>query len=180
LSIDADERVSDELKEEIENLDLDDVMGYFIQRENYFLEKKITSCGWNDDYQLRLFNKNKTKIFDRLVHEGFNVDGKTAKLKNKLIHFTHTSLDKTIGKINYYTTLQSIELKGKRKVGGIRILLRGFSAFFRFYISKKGFKDGMHGFCISMLNAITTIQTNMKVWEIQHKDKKDDEELKND
>lgn len=180
LSLDADERVSDELKNEIENLKTEDCDGYYILRDNYFLDEKITSCGWADDYQLRLFNKNKTKVSNRLVHEGFEVDGKTAKLKNTILHFTHTSLEKSIDKINHYTTLEAIEIKDKRKVGSVRILLRGFSAFFRFYISKGGYKDGFAGFCISMLNAFTSIQTNMKVWELKQKEKLNGNEKKND
>ncbi|MBN2571715.1 MAG: glycosyltransferase family 2 protein [Ignavibacteriales bacterium] len=179
LSIDADERVSDELKIEIENIDTEDVDGYYILRDNYFLGKKITSCGWNNDYQLRLFNKKKTKVNQRLVHEGFDVDSNTKKMKNPILHFTHTSLEKSIEKINHYTTLEAIEIKNKRKVGSIRILLRGFSAFFRFYISKKGFKDGFAGFSISMLNAFTSIQTNMKVWELKQKEKMKVNEEKN-
>ncbi|MGQ9644105.1 MAG: glycosyltransferase family 2 protein, partial [Ignavibacterium sp.] len=62
LSIDADERVSDKLKEEILNSELNQFDGYRIKRENYFLGKLIRGCGWGNDYQLRLFRKSKTKL----------------------------------------------------------------------------------------------------------------------
>jgi len=169
LSIDVDERVPGELQKEIQNLDFY-YDGYFIQRENYFLNKKITTCGWDNDFQLRLFKKSKTKVTDKLVHEGFVVDGKTEKLRKKLIHYSFTSMEKGLTKINSYSTLQAKEsYKNKEKVTGGTIISHGFSAFFRYYISLKGFNDGIHGLIISFFNSLTTILTYVKIWEYQNK-----------
>ncbi len=79
LSIDADERVTPDLAEEMINSSLDQHNGYKIRRENYFIGKKITGCGWGNDYQVRLFKKNRTKLSNRLVHEGFIVDGSVSR-----------------------------------------------------------------------------------------------------
>ena len=87
LNVDADERISPFLKEEITSLIDKDIDGYYLRRENYFLKKHIKSCGWDNDYQLRLMRKSKTRLTDRLVHEGFAVDGKTERLKNRLVHY---------------------------------------------------------------------------------------------
>jgi len=94
LNLDADERISPLLKEEIINLTDKDIDGYYLRRENYFFKKHIKSCGWYNDYQLRLVRKSKTRLTDRLVHEGFAVDGETECLKNHLIHYTFTSIEK--------------------------------------------------------------------------------------
>ena len=171
LSLDADERVSEKLKDEIEQLDFSSADGFKIPRENYFLKKRITTCGWNKDYQLRLFRKSKTRLTERLVHEGFEVDGKVISLKNHIIHYTFTSIEKTISKINHYSSLQAIEkYKSKKAVSGSGIILHGMSAFFRSFISLKGYSDGVHGLMVSIIDSMTTFLTYMKIWELQNKD----------
>jgi len=169
LSLDADEQISVELKEEILSLPEEEVSGYEILRENYFLKKKITTCGWDKDFQLRLFKKDKTKVtLNKLVHEGFLVEGKIAQLTFPMYHFTTASIEKMIGKINYYSSLHAVEhYPGKKKITGLSILLHGVSAFLRPYISLKGYKDGMHGLLISFLNGLTTILNYAKLWELQ-------------
>jgi len=172
LNIDADERVSPLLKEEIINLSDKDIDGYYLRRENYFLDKHIKSCGWDNDYQLRLVRKSKTHLTDRLVHEGFAVEGKTERLKNRLIHYTFISIEKTISKINYYSSLRATELyKKRKKVNGFAIISHGLAAFFRFFISLRGYKDGVHGLIISLFNSITTFLVYMKVWQLQTEEK---------
>lgn len=176
LSIDADEQISPHLREEILSLNDETVSGYEILRENYFLKKKITTCGWDKDYQLRLFKKEKTKVtVDKLVHEGFLVDGEKKNLTFPMYHFTTASLEKMIGKINYYSSLHAIENSfSEKKITGLSILLHGVSAFLRPYISLKGYKDGMHGLLISFLNGLTTILNYAKLWELQKNKPRED------
>jgi glycosyltransferase involved in cell wall biosynthesis len=168
LSIDADERVSPALKDEIINSNENSVDGYYLKRENYFLRKHIKSCGWDNDYQLRLIRKSKTKLTSRLVHEGFTVEGKTERLKNHLIHYTFRSVENTINKINQYSTLRAQEISAKgKKIGGFKIVAHGLTAFFKFFIGLRGYRDGVHGLIISLFNSITTFLVYMKVWELQ-------------
>ena len=168
LSLDADERVSDQLREEIISLQLGDFAGFYIQRKNHFLGKNITTCGWGNDYQLRLFMKDKTKLNDRLVHEGFIVDGKTKRLQGQLIHYTYTSIENTLAKINHYSSLQAQEYYGKKKTGGIGFILHPLGAFLKFFISLKGYKDGIYGMQIAFFNSLTTLQTYLKIWEMHN------------
>lgn len=169
LSLDADERITPELKDEICSTDLNKNDGYRIRRRNFLLKKEITSCGWGNDYQLRLFRKSKTNLTDRLVHEGFVVDGKVSSLNNPMLHFTFPSFSKYILKINHYTSLRAEELfkKGK-KSGGWIIFTHTISAFLRFFITKKGFKDGVHGLIISSFHALSTMLAYIKLWEKQN------------
>lgn len=169
LSLDADEQISPQLKEEILALTDKPYSAFEILRENYFLNKKITTCGWGKDYQLRLFKKDKTEVtVDKLVHEGFVVDGQIKKLSAPMYHYTTASLEKMIGKINYYSSLHAKQnFVSKKKITGLSILLHGVSAFLRPYISLKGYKDGMHGLLISSLNGLTTILNYAKLWELQ-------------
>jgi len=170
LSIDADERVSDLLKLEIQELlNSDDrVNGYYIPRQNYFMNKVIKSCGWYPDYQMRFFNKNYVQLTDRKVHEGFIVEGKTSYLKNHLIHFTHQNIADTIKKINEYSTLQALEKKDGKRVKARNLVLNPLAAFLNHFISRKGFKDGIYGLMVSIIHMLTNLLTYMKIWEMQN------------
>lgn len=170
ISIDADERVSPQLKNEIEKI-LDDIPqfdGFKIPRENYFLNKKIKYCGWGNDYQLRLFKKSKTKVTDRKVHEGFIVDGTVSKLQNVIIHHTQKTIFETITKINTYSTLEAQEKFGKKKIRPSQIITHPIAAFLNYYISRKGYREGVHGLMISLIHAMTNMLTYMKLWELQN------------
>jgi len=170
LSVDADERITPELKNEILSITSEDYAGYKIRRKNFLLKKEITSCGWGNDYQLRFFRKDKTDLTDRLVHEGFTVEGKVGKLENPMLHYTFGSFADYFSKINYYTTLKAEELyKQKRRVNGWTIFSHTVSAFFLFFITKSGFKDGVYGLIISLLHSVSTMLNYIKLWELQIK-----------
>lgn len=171
VCIDADERISKELQDEILLLNKNGFKsaGYFIPRRNFFLGKHITSCFWYPDYQLRLFNKHSTNVSDRKVHEGFLVEGEKTNLKNDIIHLTHQTLFETIGKINSYSSLESEERMGRKKIKAKDIILHPLAAFFNHFISRKGYRDGIHGMLVSIIHAMTNMMTYMKIWELQNK-----------
>ena len=170
LSLDADERITPELKEEILNLSPDGFSGFKIRRKNFLMNKEITSCGWEKDYQLRLMKKDKTSFSDRLVHEKFIVDGEVETVKNPMLHYTFSSFTDYLNKINYYTSLKAQELfNKKKKIGGWTIFSHTISAFFAFFILRKGFKDGVYGLIISLLHAVSTMMNYVKLWELQNK-----------
>jgi len=168
LSIDADERVSPELREEILNLDFSIADGFYVPRRNYFLDKVVRSCGWSPDYQLRLFKKSKTRLSNRQVHEGFVVDGTKEYLKNELIHYTHSSVTDTLEKINEYSTLEAEEKSKKIKMSGSKILLKPIWEFLRHFVIRRGFTDGVRGLMVSIIHAMTKTQVYLKIWEIQN------------
>lgn len=168
LSLDADERVSLELQEEILKLDFSKADGFYIPRRNYFLNKVIRSCGWSPDYQLRLFKKSKTTLTDRQVHEGFVVDGKKGYLKSELIHYTHTTISGTLTKINEYSTLEAIEKSKRIRANGFHIFVEPIWAFFHHFILRRGFTDGVHGLMVSLIHSMTKAQVYIKIWEMQN------------
>jgi len=169
LSIDADERVTQKLKDEIKNLNLNQFDGFRIKRENYFLGKLIRSCGWGNDYQLRLFRKSKTKLTNRLVHEGFEVKGEIAQLKNSMLHFSYRNFQDAFNKINHYSTLEAIEKKDRKRVNFLSIVITPILAFFQHYIIRYGFIDGIYGLFVSILHAYTKLQVQLKIWELKNK-----------
>jgi glycosyltransferase involved in cell wall biosynthesis len=173
LNLDADERVSDNLKKEINKLDFSKIDGFKIPRDSYLLNRHITSCGWNNDYQLRLFRKSKVSVTERLVHEGFEINGRTEKLKFSLIHLTFMSIEKIVSKINNYSSLEAQEKFSNKKRVKIRtIILHALSAFLKDFFSLRGYKDGIYGFIISLFSGITTLLVYVKIWELQNSTKK--------
>ncbi len=170
LSLDADERVTPELKDEILTLSPGEFSGFKIRRKNFLLKKEITSCGWEKDYQLRLMRKDKASFSDRLVHEKFIVDGQVEKLKNLMLHYTFTSFSEYFSKINHYSSLKAQELfQKKKRVGAWTIFSHTVSAFFAFFFIKRGFKDGIYGLIISLLHSVSTMMNYIKLWELQNR-----------
>lgn len=170
LSLDADERITPELKDEILKLPANKIDGYKIRRKNFLYKKEIKSCGWGNDYQLRLFRKNKTDLNERLVHEKFVVSGEVGTLNQPMLHFTFDSFSDYFSKINYYTSLKALELfEKKRKINGWIIFTHTISSFFTFFIIKRGFKDGVYGLIISLLHSVSTAMNYLKLWELKNK-----------
>lgn len=171
LSLDADERITPELRSEIEIKVKSSFDAFKIPRKNYFLGKHITGCGWNEDYQLRLFKKSKTDITDSLVHESFIVNGKIDKLNNQMVHYTYRNLKDAITKMNSYSSLEAKQKYKQNNVTPIDFILHPLSAFFQYFIIRKGFKDGRYGLMVSLLHAMTNMQIYMKIWELKNKEK---------
>jgi glycosyltransferase involved in cell wall biosynthesis len=166
LSIDADERVTTELTDYILNKDLNVANGYFIRRDNYFLDNKIHGCGWDNDYQMRLFKKSEVSVTDRLVHGGFVVAGKSMKIHYSIVHYTGKSLHQALEKTNEYSSLLSREKAGSKIVGFTSLAFEPIIALYQHFIARKGYKDGVYGFLVSLFHAITKLQELAKIWEI--------------
>lgn len=170
LSLDADERVSPELKEEICQVLKNDqgYNGYYIPRKNFFLGHWVKHCGWYPGYQLRLFRKEKTRMNERKVHEAFVVNGNVGYLRNDLLHYTHSTISATLKKINEYSTLEAEEKVDRIKANGFHLVFVPLAEFIKFFILKKGFLDGVYGLMVSVIHAMTKSQTYLKIWEQQH------------
>ena len=171
LFIDADERITEELKDEIKSLDENkEITGYFINRRNYWFGKWIKHSANYPDYQLRLFNKHKSSVINRYVHEGVETSGKTAKLQNDLIHYSYRDLTHMISKINHVTTLEAKEhFKNSNQISKIGVFTHALSAFLRIYISNKGYKDKTEGFFVSFCYSFTNFLSHLKLLKLQNK-----------
>lgn len=171
LFIDADERVTEELKEEICKLEENtDVFAYEINRKNYCLGKLIQYCGINPDYHIRLFNKNYAEIINRKIHEGIAVRAKTDRLKNHIIHYTYRNLYQMIEKVNIYSTLEAEENYEKNKpINKIEAVLKPISTFIRIFLIRKGYKDGLEGFYLSFCYSMVNFLSQLKLLKLKGK-----------
>jgi len=171
LVLDSDELCSEGLKEEIQAFlkTPEKYSGFRIPRKNFFLNRWIKHGGWYPGYQLRFFNKNFTKITDRLVHEGYDVNGEVGYFRNNIDHYTVNSVSEFMSKVNSYSSLQAVEKSARRKVHFFDILLRPMAAFIVQFFFRKGFMDGIYGLMVAHFDVITNMLTYMKIWEMQNK-----------
>ena len=169
LSVDADEVVTEDLKEEIQNITKseDSLNGYYVPRKSNFLGKWIKHGGWYPDYVLRLFKKDKAKFNHSMVHEKVEVNGRTGYLRNDLLHYTDPNFDHYLEKLNKYTSLGAEELfrKGK-KAKLFDVIFRPLAVFFKMYFVKKGFLDGVSGFILAVCSAFHVFSKYVKLWHI--------------
>ncbi|MFA5012324.1 MAG: glycosyltransferase family 2 protein [Ignavibacteria bacterium] len=172
LVLDADERCSNELREEIlsiiNNRD-NKYNGYKLPRKNFFLTIWIKHGGWYPGYQKRFFRRERTSISERLVHEGYEIDGEVGVLKGDILHYTVQSISEFMAKVNQYSTLQAEEKIGREKTGYTDMILRPLRRFINIYFIRGGFRDGIPGLMVANFDLITTLLTYMKIWESQNK-----------
>jgi glycosyltransferase involved in cell wall biosynthesis len=176
LILDADERVTPELRKEISekitshssSLSSLPCDGFYIQRKNFFLGRWIRHSGWWPDSILRLFKKGKGILEDREVHEKVVVNGIVENLKGCLEHYTYRTISDYIRKMEIYSTLAAREIRKKAGRPGLASLLckPGFT-FFKMYILRLGFLDGMHGMLLAVLYGYYTFLKYAKAWELE-------------
>jgi glycosyltransferase involved in cell wall biosynthesis len=171
ISIDADERIPEELRAEIEaELVKPEYDGYLIPRKAFFLGRWIKHCGWYPGYVLRLFRKANARVTQRKVHEGIRVDGRVGTLRHAILHYTYPSIRTYFGRFESYTSLAADELYEKgRKASLIDLLLRPFFQFMKMYVVRSGFLDGYQGFLLCAFSAFYVFVKYSKLRELHEK-----------
>lgn len=165
--LDADERVTEFLREEILQtvLNKEESVAYWIYRSNIFMNREIKYSGWQNDKVIRLFNKEYCKYNGKLVHEEITAKGKVGFLKNKLEHYSYKNFDTVILKRNKYAQLQAESLYKKGVTPNLfHFLIKPAFRFFKHYIIQKGFLDGFQGFIISFMYCYTVLVRYIKLW----------------
>lgn len=158
FSIDADERVTPELRAELEQTMRDGKAdGYSCPRLSQFCGTFVRHSGWYPDYVLRLFKRGKGRFSDSLVHESVQLTGTAARLKNPLLHYSYLTTRDVERKVEHYSTAaaQQMHQAGKRSYLVGAALSAGW-AFVRTFIIRKGMLDGLVGWQIACMNTRTT------------------------
>jgi len=160
LSIDADEEVTPELAGEIKSKIENDngTCGYYFKRKTKFLGKWILHCGWYPDYVLRLFQKQKGKFDNAIVHEKVVTNGPVDYLNSELLHYSYPDLEHYLKKFNRYTTMGAEEaFRNGRKAKLTDIVINPAASFVKHYFLKQGFRDGLEGFVLSSLSSMSVM-----------------------
>lgn len=172
LSIDADERVTTELRQDIETAitNPNNNSAFRMPRLSSYCGQFMRHSGWWPDYITRLFLRGKGRISDDLVHEHVIVDGTTKTLNSPLHHISYTNLEEVLEKTNRYSTDGAVMAytRGKR-ASLISAITHGFWAFIRTYIIRLGFLDGKMGFILAVSNAETTYYRYLKLMLLEVK-----------
>ncbi|MCF6156984.1 MAG: glycosyltransferase family 2 protein [wastewater metagenome] len=168
LSIDADERVTPELARKMkETLECPKADAYAIQRHVFFLGKWINHSGWYPDYKVRLFRKDKARWGGINPHDTVIVNGKVGYLKGDLHHYSYSDISHHVNTINNFTTISAKEYFQLRKRASLRnIVFRPAGTFFKKYLLKQGFRDGVPGFIIAVSSAYYVFLKYAKLWEL--------------
>lgn len=176
LQLDGDEVVTDGFKDEITKVleKEDKFAAYKFLRKNFFMGRFMRYGGWYH-HSLHLFKKGFASYHGRVHHE-LMVNGETGILNAEIEHHPFDNFSQFITRQNRYTDLESKEILDLRGIVDERELLynirvRPLKLFWKFYIKKKGFKEGIHGFIFSVLFAWVHFLKWAKYWELI-KDKK--------
>jgi glycosyltransferase involved in cell wall biosynthesis len=169
FSLDADERVSDELARELARLGPDAgsrYAGFDMARLTYYLGRWIKHSGWYPDYKLRLYNRKRGRWRGDYVHESLDVDGDVGRLGGNLLHYTIRDASEHHLRIDRYTSLaaEQSHAQGKR-ASPATLFFAPLATFMRSFIVKRGFMDGVQGLAIAFFAAHYAFLKALKLWE---------------
>lgn len=172
LSLDADERLTQELRQEIAGLNLlnSEHSAFSIPRRNYIGTYWLKHGGQYPSAQLKLFRKDKFKYEEVQVHPRAFLDGSCGHLKNDIIHYSYRDFTDFLNKLNRQTTLEAEKwISTQRKMSFGHALWRTADRFFRKFIGKKGYRDGFMGFMLAVFDSMYQIVSYAKYWELKKK-----------
>lgn len=165
LSLDADERVSAELRREIEAA-MAAPGGYSafkMPRLSSYCGRYMRHSGWWPDYVTRLFKRGSARFSDDLVHERLIAEGVAGALESPLLHETYRDLEEVLDKVNAYSSAGALMLHRKGKEASLKgAVAHGLWAFVRTYFLRRGFLDGREGFMLAVSNAEATYYRYLK------------------
>jgi glycosyltransferase involved in cell wall biosynthesis len=181
LIVDADERVTPELGNEIQAL----LAGrpaspqYRLRRRNLFLGRAIRGSGWGRDRLVRLLRRGSARYPERRVHADIETANPVPTLSAPLIHLTCRSLGQYIEKLHRYAEWGAGDLRERgRSAGWKEIALRPAYRFFRSFVLEAGFRDGIHGLVLCGLQAYGVFLKWTRLWEMQKEERRGEGETR--
>lgn len=172
LIVDADERATPELREEIERIlrapEDPPFVAFTLPRKNHEYGGWIAHGGAWPDRQMRLLRRGRGAYNDVLVHENLIVDGAVGEFSPPLLHFSERSTAERVAKIDRYSTLSAGERakRGVPAVGMRHLLLHPAATFWKIYLMKHGFRDGVPGYIHAVMAAYQTFLKYCKLAEL--------------
>ncbi len=139
------------------------------RKKNFFMGRWMRHGGWYH-YSLHLFRRGKA-TYDGVIHEKLHVDGSIGKLEAPVEHYPFVSIKQFVMRHNGYSSREAMALKEEKgmlpeKTIEFNLKEKPIKRFFKFYIKKRGFLDGTHGFIFSVLFAWVHFVNWVKYWEL--------------
>ena len=175
LSLDADERVTPALAEEIASAIASphSARGYRIPRVTFHLGRWIRTTDWYPDYQLRLYDRRSAEWTGRYVHEAVDVRGPVGRLRGELQHYAYRDIADHLETIDRYTTYAARQMhEDGRRAGILQLVGHPPLAFLRNYIAHGGIRDGSAGLIVSALNSYYVFLKFAKLRELETQNSK--------
>lgn len=170
LSLDSDERVTPELKDEILMLIKEGFgfNGYNIPHRNYMGEIWIRHGGWYPNSKLKLFKKSEFRYAEEEYHPPAIIEGPFSGLKGEIIHLAYKDFSDMLLKINHQTNFEAMKwYRDKRKMSLARALRKTVDRFIKAYILKQGFRDGFLGFMMAFFGGFYQLLSYAKYTELK-------------
>ncbi|MBU0742509.1 glycosyltransferase family 2 protein [bacterium] len=166
LSIDADERITPELREAIRALpDEPAPAAYAVNRLSRFLGRWMRHGGWHPDWVVRLFDRERAAFNAQSVHESVVTEDRVERLEGLLLHEAYDDLHQWLRKQNLYGSLAAEEAVARGERGSLACaVVRGHLAFARTYLLQQGWREGAHGLALCQLTAFATYLKHLKIW----------------
>ena len=172
LSLDADEKISPELRAEIEAVlnSSSQFSAFRIPRLSEFCGRFMRHSGWWPDYVTRLVRREQARFSDDLVHERLLVEGTTGTLQHPILHASFQDLNEVLHKLNAYSTAGARMMHQRRRNTSLfGAVSHGLWTFIRTYILRAGFLDGREGFMLAVSNAEGTYYRYLKLMLLAEK-----------
>ena len=169
LLVDADERVTPGLRDEIRSLLArgPEHDGYWIRRANHFLGKRMKHGGWETDKVIRFFRRDRARYEPKEVHAEIDLPGPLPVLQHPLLHYSFRGFGQYWRKMQLYSDWGASQLwKEGKRAGWVSIGLRPVQRFLKMYVARAGFLDGIHGLVLAMLGAFSVFLKYSKLWEM--------------
>ena len=171
LSLDADEALSDELKQSIQYVKSNwEGKGYYMNRLNYYCGQWLRHGGWYPDRKLRLWEKNKGKWGGTNPHDKLILldPVATSRLKGDILHYSYYNLEEHYKQVEYFTDISSKQYYKKgRRSSTLILVVRPVLKFLRDYVLKMGFLDGYLGFVVARISAYANYKKYAKLKKLQ-------------
>jgi glycosyltransferase involved in cell wall biosynthesis len=171
LSLDADERVTPALADEIKATlaAAPSHQAYRIPRVTWHFGRWIRSTDWYPDYQLRLYDRRAARWTGKYVHEAVTVDGAVGRLRNELQHYAYRDIADHLETMDRYTTYAAKQMhESGQRATLLQVAGHPPLAFLRNYIARGGFRDGVAGLTISAMNSYYVFLKFAKLWELEN------------
>lgn len=170
LILDADEEITQKLSEKIKKIVQNPEADYYrIPRKNVIFGKWLKHSRWWPDYNIRLFKKGAV-VWNEVIHAVPMTQGKGIEIEDKeefaIVHYNYSSIDQYLSRMNRYTRFQKELLVNEGYIFDWKDLIKKpVSEFLSRYFAGEGYKDGLHGLSLSILQAFSEFVIYLKVWE---------------
>lgn len=169
LVVDADERCTPELATKVRDL-LSNPNGppfraYKVRRIEYFLGKEIERGIWSPSYQDRFYHRSGVEYVND-IHEYPQFPAEPGWIHEPLEHSPAFNAEKFLQKMNSYTTVEAMDrVKRGMRTNPFRLFFAFPAMFLKTYFYYGGYKDGIHGFVISLLEGVSRVVRHIKIWQ---------------